>query len=330
MKEARARKPEGIVDSSEDYSGPCTIGSDQLLWAEPRKSKVPYILAILTIVLLASTLAAAVALNLDIKEQSAIGPVVSILMHTLSSPETPSTGLTDTVFGVEIPSGADTTRPRAGAGFSEDWQKERSYKSLVQMANFGNPVAQTVLGLWAIDDSGAAPINLKAAVRYLTLAAKQGQAIAQYRLGSLYEHADGVPEDLAKAAYWYEMAAKQGNRRAMHNLAIFQVAGAGGKRNMREAARWFGNAATLGLPDSQAMLAMLYEQGDGVPRSLVQAYKWDLIASRSGYQQAKKHMDSLKTRMNKTGLEQANRLADAFHAEPLNEAANRPPRMRDL
>jgi hypothetical protein len=307
---------------------PCPRQVDAILWAEPRRSKGGYVMAALAILLLVSTLAAALALNVDIKEQPPADATVSIPLRTLSSLDTPSKSFNDTVFGVEIP--GDLRPDRNDGNSLDDWEKKRTYNSIVQMANFGNPAAQTVLGLWAVDDTGAAPVDLQAAVRYLTLAAQQGQAVAQYRLGSLYEHADGVPPDLAKAAYWYELAAKQGNRRAMHNLAVFAVAGAVGKTNMQEAAHWFEDAALLGLPDSQYMLAVLYEQGDGVPPSLVQAYKWDLIASQSGSPQARKHIQALKRRMNRVDLEAAAKLAAAFRPKPLNEAANNPPQPRDL
>ena len=40
--------------------------------------------------------------------------------------------------------------------------------------------------------------------------AEQGDAIAQYNLGSMYATGDGVPEDRAEAARWFRLAAEQG------------------------------------------------------------------------------------------------------------------------
>ena len=140
---------------------------------------------------------------------------------------------------------------------------------VIQLANAGNPVALTILGLRALDGTNGAAVNLPDAVKFLEQAAEKGQAVAQYRLGTLYERGQGVTADPAKAAHWYEMAANQGNRKAMHNLAVSYASGAnGGKKNMAEAARWFDKAAALGLSDSQFNLAVLYEHGDGVPQSL--------------------------------------------------------------
>jgi localization factor PodJL len=201
---------------------------------------------------------------------------------------------------------------------------------VIQLANTGNPVALTILGLRALDGTGT-PVNLPEAVKFLGQAAEKGQAVAQYRLGTLYERGQGVVADPAKAAHWYEMAANQGNRKAMHNLAVSYASGAnGGKKNMAEAARWFAKAAALGLSDSQFNLAVLYERGDGVPQSLLDAYKWYSIAAASGDSESKQRMGVLATQLSDPDKAAANKAATTFHATPLNRAANVPPAPADL
>jgi len=49
--------------------------------------------------------------------------------------------------------------------------------------------------------------------------AEQGDAIAQYRLGFLYEEGRGVPPNDSLAAIWYRDAAGRGERRATEALA---------------------------------------------------------------------------------------------------------------
>ena len=198
---------------------------------------------------------------------------------------------------------------------------------VIQLANAGNPVALTILGLKALDGQ---PANLPEAVRFLTQAAEKGQAVAQYRLGTLYERGQGVPADPAKAARWYEMSATQGNRKAMHNLAVSYASGAGPRKNMAEAARWFAKAAALGLSDSQFNLAVLYERGDGVPQSLLDAYKWYSIAAAAGDAESKQRMGVLATQLSDSDRAAANKSAATFHAAPLNRGANVPPEAADL
>ncbi|MEE8547840.1 MAG: SEL1-like repeat protein, partial [Alphaproteobacteria bacterium] len=44
-------------------------------------------------------------------------------------------------------------------------------------------------------------------IKQLEAAAKQGDAVAQVRLGRLYEYGDRVPPDFARAVTWYQLAA---------------------------------------------------------------------------------------------------------------------------
>jgi localization factor PodJL len=201
---------------------------------------------------------------------------------------------------------------------------------VIQMANAGNPVALTILGLRALDGTNGSAVNLPDAVKFLTQAAEKGQAVAQYRLGTLYERGQGVPTDAAKAAHYYELAANQGNRKAMHNLAVSFAGGTARGKNMAEAARWFAKAAALGLSDSQFNLAVLYERGDGVPQSLLDAYKWYSIAAASGDTESKSRLAVLQTQLSDSDKAAANKSAATFHAAALNRSANVPPEPADL
>ena len=201
---------------------------------------------------------------------------------------------------------------------------------VIKMVNAGNPTALAILGLRALDGTNGARVNLQDAVKFLTQAAEKGQAVAQYRLGTLYERGQGVPADSAKAMHWYEMAANQGNRKAMHNLAVAYAGGVAGKKNMTEAARWFARAAALGLSDSQFNLAVLYERGDGVPQSLADAYKWYSVAAAGGDAESKARIGVLQTQLGNADKATAGKSAAAFHATPLNRSANVPPEPADL
>lgn len=199
---------------------------------------------------------------------------------------------------------------------------------VVQLASSGNPVALAILGLKALDGTGGTAIDLPNAVKFLTQAADKGQAVAEYRLGTLYERGQGVASDPVKAMHWYELAASQGNRKAMHNLAVAYASGQ--KRNMTEAARWFAKAAALGLADSQFNLAVLYERGEGVPQSLADAYKWYAVAALSGDAEAKARKGVLETQLSESDRTAANRSAAGFRASPLIRSVNVPPEPADL
>ena len=200
---------------------------------------------------------------------------------------------------------------------------------LAKLANAGNAIAQTMLGLKYLDGQGV-PVDVQQAGKWLLKAADQGQGVAQYRLGTMYERGQGTKADPVKAGKWYLAAANLGNRKAMHNLAVAYADGAMGKKDMAEAARWFSKAAALGLSDSQFNLAVLYERGDGVPQSLIDAFKWYAIAAAQGDSESKQRLSVLQTQLSDSDRAAAQKSAAAFHAAPLNRAANVPPELSDL
>jgi localization factor PodJL len=162
------------------------------------------------------------------------------------------------------------------------------------------------------------------------LAAEQHDPIAEYYLGALYEHGNGVNRDSAEAIRWYQSAAMQGNRKAMHALGIAYAQGEGITKNYSEAAHWFSKAAARGLVNSQFNLAVLYERGLGLRQSLLDAYKWYAVAAASGDQESRKRLDALKTQLGADDLAAGERAARAFTPEKDDAAANNPPALADL
>jgi localization factor PodJL len=200
----------------------------------------------------------------------------------------------------------------------------------LQLANQGNATAQTLIGIRAQGATDGSAANPAEAFKWLSQAAAQGQAVAQYRLGTLYERGQGVAANPATAAGWYEKAANQGNRLAMYNLAVALANKSLGRQNMPEAARWFSRAAALGLVDAQFNLAVLYERGDGVPQSLLDAYKWYMIAAAAGDNGAQQRAAVLATQLSDVDRGAAQKSAQGFKPQPLNRATNVPPELADL
>ena len=200
-----------------------------------------------------------------------------------------------------------------------------SADKVLTAANEGNDVAETIIGLKNLDAGDAT-----AAFQWLEKAALQGQPVAEYRLGTLYERGQGVAANAALAAKWYLAAANQGNRKAMHNLAVGYAEGTAGPKDTTQAARWFAQAAALGLSDSQFNLAVLYERGDGVPQSLVDSYKWYAIAAAGGDIESKARLAVLKAQLSPADRQIAERAAQSFQPQPLDHVANVPPEPGDI
>jgi hypothetical protein len=320
-------RPEDAVENRFTRERPAAHGNS-------RRPQTRYFILIAGALFLVMTLAAGLVLSEHSKEPAAVRTAATAAsaatpMQTYSLPE-PADSDSETVFVVAPQAVAPPGRDAKNNLTPPSERGGPSHARLVELANSGNAVALTILGLRALDDAGAAPVNLPDAVRYLTQAAQKGQPVAQFRLGSMYEHAQGVATDLAKAAHWYETAANQGNRKAMHNLAVFYATGALGRKNMQEAARWFGKAAALGLRDSQFNLAFLYERGDGVPQSLVDAYKWYSAAAADGDKEAKARVRALEAQFNAADGAAAKKAAADFRATPPDRVSNANPVTSDL
>ncbi|MCH7544715.1 MAG: sel1 repeat family protein, partial [Proteobacteria bacterium] len=83
----------------------------------------------------------------------------------------------------------------------------------------------------------AAMAEITPEIRQLEAAANQGDAVAQVRLGWLYEYGDRVPPDFARAVTWYQLAANLGDARGRYELGMKYYDGKGVKRDYEEALR---------------------------------------------------------------------------------------------
>jgi len=122
------------------------------------------------------------------------------------------------------------------------------------------------------------PDDVAAAVRELKPLAEQGNAEAQFNLGSLYYQGWGVPQDYKEAAQWMRKAAEQGH--------VF----------------------------AQATLGSLYAEGvrGVIEKDYSQALMWFIFAAARGDIEAMEFRDNLANRMTPTQITQAQRLAREF------------------
>lgn len=146
--------------------------------------------------------------------------------------------------------------------------------------------------------------------------AKQGHAVAQYRLGLLYSNGHGVPKDDAQARQWYEKAASQGHVDAQVNLGSLYDYGRGGPQDFKMAVRWYRRSAEQGNDLAQRRLGLLYEHGDGVPKDFVQAYMWLKLGATNGGKSGAIMRDELAAKMTSDQLAEAKRLAQEWKPKP--------------
>jgi len=116
----------------------------------------------------------------------------------------------------------------------------------------------------------------------LLLKADQGDAVAQFTLGEMYEKGQGVKQDYVEAVKWYDFAAYQGYAPAQYNFGLLYENGIGVSKNYPEAVKWYRLAAEQGLACAQLKLGMIYENGQGVSKNYPEAVKWYRLAAEQG------------------------------------------------
>ena len=91
---------------------------------------------------------------------------------------------------------------------------------------------------------------------------------------------DGVNQDYKEAVKYYGLAAKQGNAGAQFNLAYMYAKGKGAVQDYKESVKWYRKAAEQGHAKAQYSLGFMYGNGQGVIKDHLHAYMWlDLSAS---------------------------------------------------
>jgi TPR repeat protein len=120
----------------------------------------------------------------------------------------------------------------------------------------------------------AAKLSPELELAALTKKAEAADASAQYNLGAVYFHGEGVPKDAAKAVEWWQKAAAQGHASAQYNLGAVYSSGEGVPKDAAKAVEWLQKAAVQGDVDAQSSLGAKYSRGDGVPRDAAKAVEW--------------------------------------------------------
>jgi TPR repeat protein len=75
-----------------------------------------------------------------------------------------------------------------------------------------------------------------------------------------------TPPDYPKAAHWMEKAASQGDAKAQYLLGTLYERGRGVRSNSEKAMQWYKQAVNNGNMDAACPLARLYEQSDIHPK----------------------------------------------------------------
>lgn len=159
------------------------------------------------------------------------------------------------------------------------------FNQVQRLANQGDSSAQFDLGMLYYHDEGLRQDSKKAHEWFLK-AANQGHVKAQYRLGEMYGGGYGVHRDYAKAHAWLQKSADQGDAESQWVLGEAYSGGYGVPKNNIKAIDFYQKAANQELRYSYS-LAVLYATGrDNVPKNYMKVLEWAKKASDKGHDSA--------------------------------------------
>ena len=128
------------------------------------------------------------------------------------------------------------------------------------------------------------------AMDFFLWSAERGNKYAQYKLGKIYLHGEGVTANLVQAISWLKMAAAQDLVIAQLEIGDLYYNGnakLGLERNLQKAKKWYLDAANQGNVPAMVRAANTFNKLKEVPNSKKQAFDWYLRASSFGSAEAK-------------------------------------------
>lgn len=112
----------------------------------------------------------------------------------------------------------------------------------------------------------------------------------------MYAYGQGVSKNLKEAVKWIRLAAEQGNALAQFNLGISYKNGQGIPWSIVEAFKWIRLAAEQGFAEAQYTLGLMYYRGEGTPWDYKEAYAWLSVSAANGFEDAVSWSDRIAKR----------------------------------
>ncbi len=193
-------------------------------------------------------------------------------------------------------------------------EDSRAGDLLRPLAESGNAVAQDRLGV-LFETGRGLPLDDHEACAWYQRAARQGFASAQAHLGKLYFEGRGCAGDPGRARELFIAAAIQEHPGAQYNLGIMYLNGEGVERDDATARGWFLKAARHADAHAQLEVALLYLEGRGGSRNPQEGMRWMEQAAANGSLEADFYLPLI---LGESGVQEAR--ADEPHLVHAREA----------
>ena len=172
-------------------------------------------------------------------------------------------------------------------------ERDEAAEQLEQLAEDGDAYAQYIIGTAYRNGGLLIPDTVKAQ-KLLERAAEQDLDAAQYALGKLYLSDDADVHDPAKGIYWLKRSADNGNDFAAYRLGKEYLSGVHVTKDVETAVFYLNQAANNGNAYAQYLLGKLTLMGEGVPKDMDAAYEWFAAARDNGHTYAEFFMKRME------------------------------------
>ena len=172
-------------------------------------------------------------------------------------------------------------------------ERDEAAEQLEQLAEDGDAYAQYIIGT-AYRDGGLLIPDTAKAQKLLERAAEQDLDAAQYALGKLYLSDDADVHDPAKGIYWLKCSADNGNDYAAYRLGKEYLSGVHATKDVETAVFYLNQAANNRNAYAQYLLGKLTLMGEGVPKDMDAAYEWFSAARANGHAYAEFFMKRME------------------------------------
>ena len=172
-------------------------------------------------------------------------------------------------------------------------ERDKAAEQLEKLAEDGDAYAQYIIGT-AYRDGGLLIPDAAKAQKFLECAAEQDLDVAQYALGKLYLSDDADVHDSAKGIYWLKRSADNGNDFAAYRLGKEYLSGKNTIKDAETAVSYLRQAADNGSAYAQYLLGKLTLMGEGVPKDMDAAYEWFAAARDNGHAYAEFFMKRME------------------------------------
>ena len=171
-------------------------------------------------------------------------------------------------------------------------ERDEAAEQLEQLAEDGDAYAQYIIGT-AYRDGGLLIPDTAKAQKLLERAAEQDLDVAQYALGKLYLSDEADVHDPAKGIYWLKRSADNGNDFAAYRLGKEYLSDKNTIKDAETAVSYLRQAANNGNANAQYLLGKLHLTGEGVQQDTDAAYQWFTKAYYGGHTYAGMFMDRI-------------------------------------